>query len=48
MKFVIGAELLYILGAKYLLKRFPDVTMLTSEVHEFCPSHFGQKYFGAD
>ena len=36
------------LGAQNLLTKFPNLTMLTSEVHEFCPSHFGFKYFGSD
>ncbi|XP_003384070.2 PREDICTED: uracil phosphoribosyltransferase homolog [Amphimedon queenslandica] len=33
-------------GVESLLKKYPEITMLTSEVHEFCPNHFGQKYFG--
>jgi uracil phosphoribosyltransferase len=35
-------------GIQSLLSKYPGITMLTSEVHEFCPSHFGQKYFGSD
>ena len=36
------------LGAYSCLKKFPNITVLTSEVHEQCPSHFGPKYFGSD
>ena len=36
------------LGVKQLLKNFPSVTILTSEVHSDCPSYFGQRYFGTD
>ena len=35
-------------GAHTILTRFPNVTLLTSEVHESCPSYFAQKYFGSD
>ncbi|XP_027044061.1 uracil phosphoribosyltransferase homolog isoform X1 [Pocillopora verrucosa] len=35
-------------GVKQLLKNFPSVTILTSEVHSDCPSYFGQRYFGTD
>lgn len=35
-------------GVKLLLKNFPSVTILTSEVHSDCPSYFGQRYFGTD
>lgn len=35
-------------GVELLLKNFPSVTILTSEVHSDCPSYFGQKYFGTD
>ncbi|XP_054160999.1 uracil phosphoribosyltransferase homolog [Oppia nitens] len=29
-------------------KTFPSMTILTSEVHQVAPNHFGQKYFGTD
>uniref|UniRef100_A0A4W4F467 Phosphoribosyltransferase domain-containing protein n=1 Tax=Electrophorus electricus TaxID=8005 RepID=A0A4W4F467_ELEEL len=29
-------------------KKFPDITILTTEVHPIAPSHFGQKYFGTE
>ena len=29
-------------------KTFPWMTILTSEVHQVAPNHFGQKYFGTD
>ena len=35
-------------GAKRCLDSFPNITMLTSEIHEQSPSHFGPKYFGSD
>ena len=35
-------------GAHTTLAQYPNVTMLTSEVHDCCPAHFGQKYFGSD
>ena len=35
-------------GAHDLLTQLSGITMLTSEVHEHCPSHFAQKYFGSD
>lgn len=35
-------------GALNCLKEFPNLIMLTSELHEVCPSHFGWKYFGSD
>ncbi len=33
-------------AAQAVHAEFPSVTLLTSEVHPCCPSHFGQKYFG--
>ncbi|XP_064617529.1 LOW QUALITY PROTEIN: uracil phosphoribosyltransferase homolog [Liolophura sinensis] len=36
------------LAASQLLAKFPDMTILTSEVHPIAPNHFGQKYFGTD
>lgn len=35
-------------GALNCLKKFPNIIMLTSELHQVCPSHFGWKYFGSD
>ncbi|XP_068698272.1 uracil phosphoribosyltransferase homolog [Montipora capricornis] len=35
-------------GVELLLKSFPSVTILTSEVHSDCPASFGQRYFGTD
>ncbi|KAK1804194.1 hypothetical protein P4O66_020231 [Electrophorus voltai] len=37
-------------GTKWLgpLLKFPDITILTTEVHPIAPSHFGQKYFGTE
>lgn len=31
-----------------VMKAFPLMTILTSEVHPIAPNHFGQKYFGTD
>ncbi|KAL4233602.1 hypothetical protein ACF0H5_008283 [Mactra antiquata] len=33
-------------AAKTVIAKFPDLTILTSEVHQVAPNHFGQKYFG--
>ncbi|XP_052810365.1 uracil phosphoribosyltransferase homolog isoform X2 [Mya arenaria] len=33
-------------AVKALIDKFPDLTILTSEVHPVAPNHFGQKYFG--
>ncbi|XP_072520021.1 uracil phosphoribosyltransferase homolog [Salminus brasiliensis] len=35
-------------GAKSIIEEFPDITILTTEVHSVSPTHFGQKYFGTD
>lgn len=35
-------------AVKNILTRFPDVKLLTSEIHQCCPTHFGLKYFGSD
>lgn len=35
-------------GAKSIIQEFPDITILTTEVHPVAPTHFGQKYFGTD
>ncbi|KAK3578886.1 hypothetical protein CHS0354_010252 [Potamilus streckersoni] len=33
-------------AVKALIKLFPEMTILTSEIHPVAPNHFGQKYFG--
>ncbi|XP_060568712.1 uracil phosphoribosyltransferase homolog [Ruditapes philippinarum] len=33
-------------AAKAIISKFPDLSILTSEVHPVAPNHFGQKYFG--
>lgn len=35
-------------GAKSIVQEFPDITILTTEVHPVAPTHFGQRYFGTD
>lgn len=35
-------------GLGNVLRRFPNLTILTSEVHQVVPDHFGRKYFGTD
>ncbi|KAK2495107.1 hypothetical protein MC885_003070 [Smutsia gigantea] len=35
-------------GAKSIIQEFPEITILTTEVHSVAPTHFGQKYFGTD
>jgi len=35
-------------AANIIVKEFPNLTVLTSEVHPVAPNHFGQKYFGTD
>ncbi|XP_039294680.1 uracil phosphoribosyltransferase homolog [Nilaparvata lugens] len=35
-------------AAKSIISAFPQMTILTSEVHPVAPNHFGQKYFGTD
>lgn len=35
-------------AVKNILMKFPEVKVLTSEVHRVCPTHFGHKYFGSD
>ncbi|XP_014843059.1 PREDICTED: uracil phosphoribosyltransferase homolog isoform X2 [Poecilia mexicana] len=37
-----------ILRAKSIIQEFPDITILTTEVHPVAPTHFGQRYFGTD
>jgi uracil phosphoribosyltransferase len=36
------------MGAKSIIQEFPEITILTTEVHPVAPTHFGQKYFGTD
>lgn len=35
-------------GARSVMCAFPEMTVLTSELHPIAPNHFGQKYFGTD
>uniref|UniRef100_T1GHK8 Uracil phosphoribosyltransferase homolog n=1 Tax=Megaselia scalaris TaxID=36166 RepID=T1GHK8_MEGSC len=35
-------------AAKTLVRAFPKLKILTSELHTIAPNHFGQKYFGTD
>ncbi|XP_028839711.1 uracil phosphoribosyltransferase homolog [Denticeps clupeoides] len=35
-------------GARSIVQEFPDITILTTEVHPVAPTHFGQRYFGTD
>ncbi|XP_051951655.1 uracil phosphoribosyltransferase homolog isoform X1 [Xyrauchen texanus] len=35
-------------GARSIIQEFPDITILTTEVHAVAPTHFGQRYFGTD
>ncbi|XP_001371981.2 uracil phosphoribosyltransferase homolog isoform X1 [Monodelphis domestica] len=35
-------------GATSIIREFPEITILTTEVHPVAPTHFGQKYFGTD
>lgn len=35
-------------AAKRIVSDFPNLTVLTSEIHEVAPNHFGEKYFGTD
>lgn len=36
------------LAASAVIRAFPDLTILTSEVNPIAPNHFGQKYFGTE
>ncbi|KAL1450224.1 hypothetical protein WDU94_002667 [Cyamophila willieti] len=36
------------MATKCVLTTFPQLKMLTSEIHQIAPNHFGQKYFGTD
>ena len=31
-----------------IVEQFPDMKVLTTELHPVTPNHFGQKYFGTD
>lgn len=35
-------------AAKTVVAAFPDMKILTSELHPVAPNHFGQRYFGTD
>lgn len=35
-------------GVKFVLNRFPEVRVVTSEVDQSAPTHFGHHYFGTD
>ena len=35
-------------GVQTVTRQFPDLKILTSEIHPVAPNHFGQKYFGTD
>ncbi|KAL7838874.1 hypothetical protein AOLI_G00272780 [Acnodon oligacanthus] len=35
-------------GARSIVQEFPEITILTTEVHPVAPTHFGQRYFGTD
>uniref|UniRef100_A0A182WLH2 Phosphoribosyltransferase domain-containing protein n=1 Tax=Anopheles minimus TaxID=112268 RepID=A0A182WLH2_9DIPT len=36
------------IAARMVVTAFPDLKILTSELHPIAPNHFGQKYFGTD
>lgn len=36
------------MAAKTIVSAFPEMKILTSELHPVAPNHFGQKYFGTD
>ena len=31
-----------------IVQQYPDMKVLTTELHPVTPNHFGQKYFGTD
>ena len=31
-----------------IVQQYPDMMVLTTELHPVTPNHFGQKYFGTD
>jgi uracil phosphoribosyltransferase len=34
------------LGIRTVLNKYPNITLLTTELYAFCPTHFGNFYFG--
>lgn len=36
------------MAAKTIISAFPEMKILTSELHPVAPNHFGQRYFGTD
>lgn len=36
------------IAAQMIISHFPEMKILTSEIHCTAPNHFGQKYFGTD
>ena len=42
-----GWYLLVCAGIRAVLNKFPGITLLTSELCSFCPTHFGNVYFGS-
>lgn len=39
---------LLISAVRCVTETFPQLTILTTEIHPVAPNHFGQKYFGTD
>ena len=35
-------------AARRIVAQFPKLNILTTEVHDVTPNHFGEKYFGTD
>jgi len=35
-------------AAQRMVEEYPDMTVLTTELHAVTPNHFGQRYFGTD
>ena len=35
-------------AAKRIVQTFPNLNVLTSELHDVTPNHFGEKYFGTE
>ena len=35
-------------AVKVITNAYPNLKVLTSEIHPVAPNHFGQKYFGTD
>ena len=36
------------LGLKALMEKYPKVLILTTEISDDVPTHFGEKYFGTE